>query len=61
MIRLKAERKEDSEIHADAVNVASATECTGIVPALPEDGGGDLDARRLYDLPKPAKARKPRY
>lgn len=46
-------RFEDRE---DAASVASATECTGLVPALDD---GDEDARRaLYDVQRAKRPRK---
>ena len=37
--------------------VASATECTGLAPALPQDGAQEESCARLYGV-HPAKRRK---
>lgn len=40
-------------------NVASATECTGLMPALPADmPDGDENTARLYAIHAPEKKRK---
>ena len=34
----------------EAEAVASATECTGLMPALPRDAGEDANSAALYDI-----------
>lgn len=48
-------RPEEKDWNAETADVASATECTGLVPALPEDGGEDA-VRALYAV---QRARRP--
>ena len=38
-------------------DVASATECTGLMPALPQDESQDVNSARLYGI-HPAKRRR---
>ncbi len=50
---------EDKERAADAAiepeDVASATECTGLLPALPADDAGQRACAALYAVHRPAK------
>ena len=39
------------------LDVASATECTGLMPALPQDESQDVNSARLYGI-HPAKRRR---
>ena len=42
----------------DGENVASATECTGLIPALPRDEAEDAHYASLYATHSAAKTRK---
>ena len=43
------ENRQDAAI-GEAQDVASATECTGLMPALPMDDAQDASSAALYDI-----------
>jgi hypothetical protein len=47
--------KDPREPFAKADEVASVTECTGLMPALPEDEEQDVNYAELYGIHKAAK------
>ena len=51
---MKAKRYTTKGAANGSENVASATECTGLMPALPEDEAGDEAEAALYGV-HPAK------
>ena len=54
---MKARRKPDAEAVLEAQEVASATECTGLMPALPRDEAEDEDLSALYAIHNGTDAR----
>lgn len=54
------ENRPDAAIDA-AEQVASATECTGLMPALPEDDAQDVNSAALYAIHAAKGARGRRY
>lgn len=44
-------RHKDRQVCPEAREVASATECTGLMPALPEDDASDEVSAALYNVP----------
>lgn len=53
----QSKREEVSTMDSREPEVASATECTGLAPALPQDGAQEESCARLYGV-HPAKRRK---
>lgn len=47
---MKAKRRPDDRAVPEAEEVASATECTGLMPALPRDDAEDESAAALYGI-----------
>ena len=47
---MKAKKRTDAGIIREAEEVASATECTGLMPALPRDDAEDENASALYAI-----------
>ena len=45
----------------EAADVASATECTGLMPALPQDDAADESSAALYDIQAAKGARGRRF
>jgi hypothetical protein len=47
---MKHRRRREAAVADEALTVASATECTGLMPALPEDEAQDAAEAALYDI-----------
>ena len=47
---MKHRRKREAAVAAEAMTVASATECTGLMPALPQDAAQDAAEAALFDV-----------
>ena len=47
---MKKKQKPDAEAIRETEEVASATECTGLMPALPRDDAEDENASALYAI-----------
>ena len=54
------ERKPDSTF-GETGNVASATECTGLMPALPPDSAADASSAALYGIHDAKGSRKKQF
>ena len=54
-------RREAREPFERAEDVASFTECTGLIPALPQDDAQAANAAALYAIHKAKKAKKPKH
>ncbi len=48
---MKARRRRAMDAAAQTQTVASSTECTGLMPALPEDADQDEAEAALYGIP----------
>ena len=51
---MKPAREKNPAVEPETV--ASATEQTGLIPALPEDGDEAIAYEALYPIPRPKKA-----
>ena len=45
------DRDSDDRASTQTTQVVSATECTGLMPALPEDDASDEASAALYNVP----------
>ena len=43
-------KRSGARARIEATEVASNTECTGLMPALPRDAGEDANSAALYDI-----------
>ena len=47
---MKHRRRREAAVADETMTVASVTECTGLMPALPEDAAQDAAEAALYDI-----------
>ena len=47
---MKYRRRREAAVAEEAVPVASATECAGFMPALPQDAAQDAAEAALFDI-----------
>ena len=57
---MKPENREDMDLQRPE-NVASAAECTGLMPALPPDDAANANLAALYGIHRAKGARGKRY
>ena len=55
---MKRKRRESGGYAPDTQAVASSTECTGLMPALPRDEAEDESSAALYDIHSATGARE---
>ncbi|MBR1822572.1 MAG: hypothetical protein IJ769_13255 [Clostridia bacterium] len=58
---MKPEDRREADSFPESADVASATECTGLMPALPPDDAANADSAALYAIHNAKGAREELY